>query len=109
MYRDIDRYRSDLVDLNEENEMFKEYGYKDDMIDPIEELRLRGNKLSNVTFYHLAHSPSFQNLKVLDLRENNISSVSSLNVNRLHIQLPALKEFYLDITPKIENREENIE
>ena len=62
--------------------------------------------LTNKSFYHLTHSPAFINLKILDLRNNLLSSLSVLNINMLEIKLPKLKELYLSINSK---KKENIE
>ena len=81
-------------------ELFNNYDLVTDFVDPIEELRMTHNNLTNQTLYILSHSPSFSNLKVIDLRENKIDSLEVMMINLHKIHLPALKELYIDVKTK---------
>jgi Leucine-rich repeat (LRR) protein len=86
------------TDVTKEGNM-KLIGYSKNATTSYEELRLRGNQLTNKTFYALTHCATFNSLRILDLRCNNITSIHSLNLNKFEVGLPNLKEFYLDIEP----------
>jgi len=87
-------------------EQLKENGYHDSYECPFEELRLQNNRITDSFLYHVSHSPVFKNLKVLDLRNNLIHSLSPININRHEVQLVNLKELYLGI---INDHSQNIE
>ena len=48
--------------------------------------------------YILTHSPSFENLKIIDLRANPISSLKTLIAKGRGFYAPKLEELYLDTT-----------
>jgi Leucine-rich repeat (LRR) protein len=95
------------TDMTEESNT-KLIGYSKEVTTSYEELRLRGNKLTNKTFYSLTHCATFNSLRILDLRCNNITSINGLNLNKFELGLPNLKEFYLDIKPTPESIEEDL-
>ena len=78
------------------NNDFKEYKFETDFIDPLEEFSFRENCFTDHWLFLLTHSPSFANLKVIDLRGNNIKSLLCLKVNHEEIYAPMLEELYID-------------
>ena len=77
------------------NNDFKDYKLETDFINPLEVFSFRGNCFTDHWLFLLTHSPSFANLKVIDLRENNIKFLLCLKVNHEDIYAPMLKELYI--------------
>jgi len=60
---------------------FKHYEFREKCeIVPLEEIVVPGNNFNDHCLYVFTHCPSFANLKILDLRDNKISSLLTLNV-----------------------------
>lgn len=78
------------------NDDFREYEFSSDYTDPLEEFIFPGNNFTDHCLYCLTHSPSFENLRVIDLRGNRIKSLLLLKVNYFEIEVPELQELYLD-------------
>mmetsp|Transcript_12910 Transcript_12910/g.14800 ORF Transcript_12910/g.14800 Transcript_12910/m.14800 type:complete len:239 (-) Transcript_12910:1035-1751(-) len=87
-------------------ENFKSYEFIDNTIDPLEEFEVPDNKLTDHVLYILMHSPCFSNLRVIDMRGNNLTSLATLKVNYFEMNIPNLEELYLSCnahTPVMQN------
>ena len=78
------------------NEDFRAYEFEKDFIDPLEEFVFPNSCFTDHSLYCLLYSPSFENLKIIDLRGNQIKSLLLLKINYLDIEAPELEELYLD-------------
>ena len=78
------------------NEDFRAYEFAKDFIDPLEEFVFPNSCFTDHWLYCLLYSPSFENLKVIDLRGNQIKSLLLLKINYFDIEAPELEELYLD-------------
>ena len=79
-------------------EDFEHYDFFDDYVDPLEEFVAPYNNMTDHCLYILTHSPSFQNLKIIDLRANPISSLKTLIAKGRNFYAPKLEELYIDTT-----------
>ena len=77
-------------------EDFNTYKFSSDFIDPIEEFVFPECAFTNHWLFCLTHSPSFENLRVIDLRRNPINSLLLLKQYYSEMRVPMLEELYLD-------------
>ena len=92
--------KSDCTRKNVDNQVnndHKEYKIETDFKDQLEGFSFRENCFTDHWLFLLIQSPSFANLKVIDLRGNNIKSLMCLKVNHNEIYEPMLKELYIYI------------
>ena len=78
------------------NEDFRAYKFAKDYIDPLEEFVFPNSCFTDHWLYCLLYSPSFENLKVIDLRGNQIKSLLLPKINYFDMEAPELEELYLD-------------
>ena len=79
-----------------EEEHLRHYQINTDYIDPLEEFIVQNNRFTDHTLYMLTHSPSFQNLRVIDMRKNPLNSLLTLKINAHQFQAPNLEELYVE-------------
>ena len=111
LYRHLYKYLQNFIDIylriNDEeihNRLTKYRGINDlkkyklttDYIDPLEEFVAPYNAFSDHTLYLLTHAPCFVNLKIIDLRGNQIKSLLWLRPNIFEECLIQLEELYVD-------------
>ena len=63
------------------NADFEAYEFKNDFIDSLQEFVFPNSCFSDHWLYCLIYSPSFINLRIIDLRGNNIKSLLTLKIN----------------------------
>mmetsp|Transcript_25012 Transcript_25012/g.28718 ORF Transcript_25012/g.28718 Transcript_25012/m.28718 type:complete len:518 (+) Transcript_25012:452-2005(+) len=101
----------EVIEKSAENrrvEDFRKYEFRTDFVDPLIEFRVPYNLMTDHCLYILTHSKSFENLRVVDMRGNPISSLLSLKVNYYQFKAPNLEELYVDTTVSSKETSYNI-